>query len=401
MRILLICNKSPYPPLEGGPIAMNMMIDGLLEAGHTVKVLAINTNKYFTAYDSIPVEYREKTNIELHYTDLSLKPLSALHCLITRQSLHAYRFNSPSWLKPLKTILDQQDFDLVQIETIFMAPALDVIRAKSKAKIVLRAHNVEYLIWKRVWESTRNPLKRWYMNHIWLTLNKFEDQTLPRFDGIIAITEQDASLFRSRKLNTPVVAIPFGIRKEKVARVAPVLPPSPVAFHIGSMDWIPNQEGIRWLIEKVWPEVKKRLPQAQLLLAGRNMPPWLLNANISGVENLGEVPNAREFMLQGRVMVVPLFSGSGIRIKIVEALAAGKAVITTSVGAEGIECTHNHNILIANDIASMIEALVRALTDDKLCNKLSMNAIRLIEEQHLQENLISKLEGFYQTIQNQ
>lgn len=398
MRILLICNKSPYPPLEGGPIAMNMMIDGLLEAGHSVKVLAINTNKYFTAYESIPVEYREKTRIELHFTDLRVKPLSALRCLLTGKSLHAYRFNSASWLKPLDAILNEEDFDLVQIETIFMAPALHVIRARSKAKIVLRAHNVEYLIWKRVWESTRNPLKKWYLKHIWRTLKIFEDQTLPQFDGVIAITEQDANLFRSRGLNIPVIAIPFGIRKEKVALTVPALPTAPIAFHIGSMDWIPNQEGIEWLTGQVWPEVKKRIPSARLLLAGRNMPTWLLNTNIAGVENLGEVPDAREFMLKGRVMVVPLFSGSGIRIKIVEALATGKAVITTGIGAEGIECTHNHNIMIANDINSMVTALVEALSNDELCHRLSTNAIRLIEAQHLQENLIKKLEAFYLTV---
>ncbi|PKP23434.1 MAG: glycosyl transferase family 1, partial [Bacteroidetes bacterium HGW-Bacteroidetes-22] len=149
MKILLICNKSPYPPLEGGPIAMNMMIEGLLEAGHQVKVLAINTNKYFTDIESIPEEYRLKTNIELHYTNLRLNPLVAIYCLIMRKSFHAYRFNSSSWLKPLEGILSNEQFDIVQIETLFMAPALDVIKKKSRAKVILRAHNVEHLIWKR------------------------------------------------------------------------------------------------------------------------------------------------------------------------------------------------------------------------------------------------------------
>ncbi len=398
MKILLICNKSPYPPLEGGPIAMNMMIEGLIDAGHKVKVLAINTNKYYTDIESIPFDYREKTRIELPYTDLGLNPLTALYCLITGKSFHAYRFNSNSWLKPLGKILSDEQFDIIQIETLFMAPALDVIKKKSKAKVVLRAHNVEYLIWKRVYLSATNPVRRWYLNHLWKTLRNFEKEMLPQFDGIVPITSQDAELIRKNGISIPIKAIPFGLQASKIATTTAPLPDTPIAFHIGSMDWIPNQEGIKWLIEEVWPRVKMRIPDAILRLAGRNMPQWLLKMEVPGLEVVGEVADAKEFLLQGTVMVVPLFSGSGIRIKIIEALAHGKAVITTSIGAEGIACVNGRDILLADNAESMTEAIILALTDTQLCTSLGKNAIELIRKQHTREELIGELISFYEQL---
>lgn len=398
MKVLLICNKSPYPAVEGGPIAMNMMIEGLLNAGHQVRVLAINTNKYFTDIESIPEDYREQTAIELPYTDLSLNPLIAFYCLLTGKSFHAYRFDSPSWLKPLERILDREQFDIVQIETLFMAPALRIIRAKSKAKVVLRAHNVEHLIWKRVCEQTTQPLKRWYLKHIWTTLRDYENEMLPKFDGIVAITGQDAEFFRQKKIRKPIIDLPFGIPENKISDTPAPLPAIPSAFHIGSMDWIPNQEGIKWLLTSVWPVVIQKLPDAKLRLAGRNMPDWLISHRQQGVEIAGEVADAKEFMLEGQVLIVPLFSGSGIRIKIIEALALGKAVITTSIGAEGIDCTDGKDILIANETEEMARAIITALTDPDLCSLLGVNALTLIREKHTRELLISRLIKFYNSI---
>lgn len=380
---------------------MNMIIEGLLEAGHEIKILAINTNKFFTPIESIPVEYREKTGIELHYTNLSLSPLTALYCLLTKQSFHAFRFNSQSWLKPLEQILENDDFDIVQIETLFMAHALPVIRARSTARIVLRAHNVEHLIWKRVWETTTNPVKKWYMNHVWKTLRDFENQMLPRFDGVVAITEQDAEFFRSKGLKIPIISISFGIPANKILDEIPTQSAEPIVFHIGSMDWIPNREGIRWFVDNVWPLVHQQRPDAILRLAGRNMPWQLLEMKVPGVEVPGEVDDAREFIMQGAVMVVPLFSGSGIRIKIIEAMALGKAIVTTSIGAEGIDYKNKVDMVIANDAPTMASAILQILNDGDFRRLLGTKAIFLAHRNHSRQKLMFKLLEFYRVITNQ
>ncbi|MBN1199451.1 MAG: hypothetical protein JXA23_08885, partial [Bacteroidales bacterium] len=189
MKILIICNKSPYPPREGGPIAMNMMVEGLLKEGHLVKVLAVNSFKYNIRPDDIPEEYRKKTGIELIDVDLRIKPLPAFLNLFTGRSYHVERFISARFRQRLADVLIASRFDIVQMETIFVAPYLKTVRTHSDAKVVLRAHNIEYLIWSRVAESTRNPIKRWYIHHLANTLKRYEHEMIPQFDGIAAITE--------------------------------------------------------------------------------------------------------------------------------------------------------------------------------------------------------------------
>ena len=174
MRILLLCNKPPYPASEGGPMAMNSIITGLLEAGHQVKVLAINSEKYNVKESDIPEEYKQKTGIELIDVDLTVKPLNAFLNLFTRKSYHAERFISEEFKKRLAEVLDKEQFDVVQLEVLFMAPYVETIRQHSKAMIVLRAHNVEHKIWERIAKDTKSPLKRWYINHLAKTLKEFE-----------------------------------------------------------------------------------------------------------------------------------------------------------------------------------------------------------------------------------
>ena len=146
MKILLLCNKSPYPPKEGGPIAMNSIIEGLINANNQVKVLAINTNKYFTDIEKIPSDYRKKTNIEAVYIDLSIKPLDAFFNLFTNKSYHVERFITKDFENKLIEILKNEKFDIIQFETLYITPYIKTISKYSKAKIVLRSHNIEHLI---------------------------------------------------------------------------------------------------------------------------------------------------------------------------------------------------------------------------------------------------------------
>jgi len=142
LNILVICNKSPWPAREGGPIAMNNIIEGLIDAGHEVKVLALNTNKYHVEVDDIPAAYRNKTKIELAYIDLSIKMLPAFLNLFSTKSYHVERFKSKAFEKKLIKILQATAYDIVQIELLYMSPYLDTIRKYSNAKIVLRAPNI-------------------------------------------------------------------------------------------------------------------------------------------------------------------------------------------------------------------------------------------------------------------
>lgn len=396
LNILFICNKSPWPPHEGGPIAMNNLIEGTIAAGHNVKVLAINTNKYNVDPADIPEEYKKRTDIELVYIDLSIVPIPAFLNLFTRKSYHVERFISDNFRNKLKEVLLKQNYDIVQIETLFMSPYIDTIREFSSASIVLRAHNIEHLIWKRVASITKNPIKKAWLKHLAITLENYEKGILDKYDGIIPISATDEGFFK-QKSNKPVVTISFGVVTKKLINTD-TIKSEHALFHIGSMNWIPNQEGIKWFLEHVWHEVVNESPDLKLYLAGREMPDWLKNLNQVNVIIVGEVPDAYSFIRSKAISIAPLFSGSGIRIKIIESMALGKAVISTTIGAEGINYKDKENIMIADDTPSFVKAIKKLATNRELCNKIGNNARTLIFEEHDNSKLIERLVTFYHEI---
>ena len=377
-------------------MAMNSIITGLLDAGHQVKILAVNSEKFNVKESDIPDEYKKKTGIELIDVDLSVKPTNAFLNLFTKKSYHVERFISDDFKAKLIEVLEKEQFDIVQLEMLYMAPYVDDIRAHSKAMIVLRAHNVEHKIWERIAKETRSPLKRWYINHLTKTLKEYELNALETVDGIAAITRKDAAFFR-KYTSKPVIDIPFGVYPEEFTPKYEI-EGKPKFYHIGSMNWMPNEEGIRWFINEVLPKTMEKVPDFVYHLAGRNMPEWLTAMNDPHVDVVGEVPDAKAFVANHDVAIVPLLSGSGIRIKIIESMAMGKTVITTRVGAEGILYDEEVNIIIAENKAKMVEA-IRAINENpQIAVKIGQAARRLVEETYDNRKIIARLLMFYEQI---
>ena len=396
MKILLLCNKPPYPASEGGPMAMNSIITGLLDAGHHVKILAVNSEKFNVKENDIPEDYKKKTGIELIDVDLSVKPMNAFLNLFTKKSYHVERFISDNFKARLIEVLDKEQFDIVQLEMLYMAPYVDVIRAHSKAMIVLRAHNVEHKIWERIAKETQSPLKRWYINHLAKTLKEYELNALETVDGIAAITRKDAAFFRKYS-SKPVIDIPFGVYPEEFTPKYEI-EGKPKFYHIGSMNWMPNEEGIRWFINEVLPKTVEKVYDFVYHLAGRNMPEWLTTMKDPHIDVVGEVPDAKAFVSNNDVAIVPLLSGSGIRIKIIESMAMGKTVITTRVGAEGILYDEDVNIIIAENKAKMVEAIRSINENPQIAVTIGQAARRLVEETYDNRKIIARLLMFYEQI---
>ncbi len=392
MKVLQLCNKPPYPSVDGGTMAMDSITSGLLCEGCEVKVLTVETDKHPVRRELIPAEYLEQTGLESVYIDLRVKPLPAIFAMLCGESYHVKRYVSEAFAAKLRGILEKESFDIVHVESIFLTPYVPLIRKYSDAKIILRAHNVEHLIWRQVAQSCTNSLKRWYLKHLSLTLRAYELEHMNDYDGVVCITKNDAEVFRQAGCRKPVVSIPFGIDPGEVPSVE-VEPDS--LFHIGAMDWLPNQESIRWLLEEVWPVVRREVPQAKLYLAGRKMPAQWMNATIEGVSVIGEVPDAMYFIGSKKINVVPLLSGSGIRVKIIEAMSIGKTVITTTVGAQGIDYTDGENILIADTPEQFARQIKRCLDDDAFCSRVGEAAARLVADQYDRKKLAEELIEFY------
>ena len=392
MKVLQLCSKPPYPPVDGGTLAMNSITQGLLAAGCEVRVLAMCSEKHPVLEDRIPDDYRCATRFEAVFVDLRLHPLDAGVAMLCGDSYHVRRFESKAFAARLAQVLQEETFDIVHVESIFLAPYVPVIRRHSNAPVILRTHNVENQIWRRMAMSERNCCKRWYIKHLSLTLRAYEREHVNDFDGVVSITDNDADYFRSEGCRKPIVTIPFAITPVSVDGVAEQ---PGTLFHLGSMDWLPNQEGVRWFLDRVWPLIHSQMPSLTLHLAGRRMSDQLLNLKLEGVHIVGEVPDAATFIASKQINVVPLLSGSGIRVKIIEAMSQGKAVVTTTVGAQGIGAVDGRHLLIADTPERFATQIRRCVDDPAFRQTVGANARQFIADNFGIEPLTRQLLAFY------
>lgn len=396
MKVLQLCIKPPFPPVDGGTRAMNSITQGLLDAGVEVWVLSVCSAKHPVQWDKMGSDYVEQTHFQAVELDLSVRPLEAMTALLCGESYHVKRFISKAFEHKLVETLAAEEFDIVHLESIFLTPYLETIRKHSHARVVLRAHNVEHQIWRKLATSTPNLLKRWYLKKLALTLGAYERENAGRFDAVACIAPADADFFRSLHLKRPIRVIPFGIdipeneAHGEVSRFA--------LYHLGAMDWMPNVESIRWFLNEVWGKVHAAFPQATLYLAGRRMPDEFLTLQMEGVKVVGEVDDAEAFVASKAINVVPLLSGSGIRVKIIEAMAQGKTVIATHTGAEGINYTENENILLADSPDAFVQQIGRCLTDDAFCHRIGRGARLLAEQEYDNKILTQRLLELYRLL---
>lgn len=396
MKVLQICHKPPQPAIDGGCIAINNITKGFIQNGIEVKVITICTNKHPFEKEKIDKEFLDKTKIEAVFVDTEINIVDAFSSLVTSDSYNISRFFSPDFDSLLRKTLEKESFDVVHIESLFMSPYIATIKRFSKATIVLRSHNLEYMIWERLANSTTNKPKKVYLKILAKQLKQFETNVINNVDGIAAITDEDGQKYLKLGCNKPIVTIPFGI-EVKNFKISPEKSTLDL-FHIGSMDWKPNLEGIAWFGESIWPKIHEIFPQLTFNLAGRNMPNWLINTKWKNIINHGEVKDAKEFILNHSIMIVPLLSAGGMRIKIIEGMALGKVVISTSIGAEGIDYEDRKDILIANKKAEFISQLTWLLEDKERVKLIGKNARTLVEEKYNNDIINEQLVLFYKSL---
>jgi glycosyltransferase involved in cell wall biosynthesis len=372
---------------------MFQLQNALHQQGAEVMVLAFNTVKHPVDITALPGEYRASTSLEAIPLDNRVKPLAALMNIFSGESYNIVRFIHQDFEEALMRKLKNTQFDVVLLESLFMIPYLGVIREHSQAKVVLRAHNLEHLIWERLSIQEKNPLKKWYLRLLTTRLKRFEIEALNKVDGIAAMTLEDMALFRQMGCMQPLHLCPVGLNMEDY----PVAADSEqdVVFHLGAMDWRPNFEGVMWFLSDVWPRIRSKVPHARLALAGKNMPQQIVSAQSDSIQVQGFVKDAKAFVGAGGIMVVPLFSGSGMRVKIVEGMAMGKAIVSTSIGAEGIGGKDKQDYILADTPETFAEAVVSLLTDTGLQQDIGKNARRFAEVHFDQGAIARKLLSFF------
>jgi glycosyltransferase involved in cell wall biosynthesis len=394
VRILQVSLKPPYPKVDGGCVAIAAMTESMLLAGHEVKVLCMSTHKHWFDAKKVPTDILQKTEMEAVEMDTRIKPLDAFLNLFSSKSYNVERFFSEDFEKRLKDILRENEFDIIHLESIFCTPYLGVIRTHSKAKIVVRAHNIEFRIWQQLAEQESNPLKKWYLKLLASRLKEYEIEVQNKVDGIVAITKDDREGLKQLGVSVPIDVVPIGMNVTEI-ETKPLQSESIQLYHLGAMDWLPNVEGIKWFVNDIWPKIAREFPDVKCSLAGREMPASLLSHSSGNLIIEGAVSSVSEFISDKNVAIIPLLSGSGLRVKIVEALAFGKAVITTSLGATGIPYENGKNMLISNSPDEFLKQ-IRLLKDNpELIASIGNEARELAKREFDLKNLSSKLTYFY------
>lgn len=345
LKILLLTPRIPYPLRDGGSIAMNQTIEAYLAQGHEVSLLSMNTSRHWVEESSLPPLYGRLHQFRTVYVKTNVNPLSAFFNLFTDKSYNVARFINKDFEKELVSLLNQEEYDVIQFESIYTAPYLRIARKYSEARCFCRVHNIEHLIWHRLSTHERSFLKQKYLELLTNRLKNYELDILQKFDLLLPISKKENEYIRELKLNRSYY-LPFGV--EQKHDLPEVVFEEKSCYHIGSMDWAPNVEGVQWFLENVWTKIHEDLPGVALYLAGKNMPPSFLSKESENLHILGEVEDMTRFSLEKNVMLVPLLSGAGIRIKILEAMSLGKTIVSTTVGVDGIGATHMENILVAD-----------------------------------------------------
>ena len=396
MRVLQLCNKPPFPAVDGGCIAIKNISQGLLQAQIDLHVICVSTSKHPFIVNEFPNNFVEKTNATGIFVDTRINIVDAFSALVTSDSYNVSRYFSTDFDKELQRVLSEKEFDIIHLESLFMTPYLGTIRKCSKAKVVLRSHNLEHIIWERLANVEKKSAKRVYLKHLSSKLKQYEKKVLNEVDGIAAISFDDQKRYQTLNCSIPLVTIPFGIDLNKYKLESRNSNSQTTFCHIGSMNWAPNIEGVNWFLDDILPKVKNKAFEVHL--AGREMPNYLLKLKDEQVKVYGAVDNANDFINAHKVMIVPLLSGSGMRIKIIEAMALGKAVITTAVGAEGIDAIAGENILIADSPKEFALAIDDLMQNPDKVEKLGKNARALVEAKYDNEGIIIALTNFYKTL---
>ena len=357
---------------------MDSLTTGLLQEGHHVKVLTLHTHKHPFLESELTSTYLETTAFEAVFAETELNLRDAFSHMITGESYHLSRFHVPEMERAIEDNLRARVFDVIILESLFTTSYIPAIRRLSDAELVLRAHNVEHQLWEEVSSGMSQGPKKWLLDLFQSKLHDEEVRIMGEVDAVVAITAKDAKWFENAMADRRedaagrVTSVPFGLDVEGRKHDCIDQPPMKV-LHLGAMDWTPNVQGVTWLKEEVWPEVHRATPHIELMLAGRNMPQsWASDSNL-GIRILGEVESAEDTYDTPCAVVIPLHAGSGMRIKLAEALASGRPVITTSKGMEVLDLTHEEHVLVANTTKDMQAALIRVLKDDALAVKLGMN----------------------------
>jgi glycosyltransferase involved in cell wall biosynthesis len=403
-RILVILPRIPLPARDGAEVVMSETLAAFRRQGLEVDVFALNPSR----------QHRDPSNLDplckAHEvadiaTDVRLIPLAV--SLITSPSIGLGKLTLPVsyWLmrfidkqvvSALRKFVDLNGpYDVVHCETLFTVYyGLFLASVSPRTKVVYRSHNVEWRIQDRLsQEAGTNLLERAVRARLAHQTKRFEERAVELVNAVACISEQDQQWYSLASPKVPVQTLFPGIREYPDYQRAPV--GSTIGF-LGSLDWEPNRRGVAWFIEHVWPRIKQQIPDAQFEIAGRGSNSFCAALNLpDGAVCAGEVDSVEEFYRRQAILVSPLFSGSGVRVKLLESFACGKAVVTTAQGAEGLHSSPTQICAIADTPEQFSDACLSLLADTVRRQQLAQSAQAYVREHYSWNAAVEGFERLY------
>ncbi len=397
MNILLVCNKFPFPSLDGGALASYNMVKGLVEAGNKVDLLAMNTSRHFSFNDTSGIDIKGMGRVVSVNIDNSFSYFGFFcNFLFSSIPYNAGLYDNSRFRLALAGMLREEAYDIVQLEGLYLLPYVETIRENTVAGISYRAHNVEHIIWGTYKKREKSRFRKFYLNELQKRVRNYEQNFINSYDLLATVTETDLEVLNSMGNEKPSIVTPFGMSVNEFPETRQNHNDNIFLQYIGALDWLPNIESLNWLVEKVWTVVKDKYPGLKFFVAGRNAGDSLVRKlTEKGIDFIGEVENSKDFLCQNSIFIVPLFSGSGIRVKIIEAMFMGKPIIATSFSISGIPAEHGEHILLADNEHAFIRCIDQLLTDQGYAKSLGMNAKNLAHNYFNNSTITGELTDFY------
>ncbi|MES2827203.1 MAG: glycosyltransferase family 4 protein [Bacteroidota bacterium] len=397
MKVLILTYRVPFPPNSGYPIVVYNTIKGLLRLEIEVTLFSINPIKGQIDVDDIYDPVFENIKFYAHPVDTEVNVWGALFNIFSNQSYNVSRFYDDEAEKMLQDILKENEFDIIQFEGLFVVPYLDAVKANSRAKFIYRAHNIEFDVWERIAMIERFSPRRKYLQFLARRLKVYETEQINRFHQIFAISEQDRQSILRNGCEIPIDVFPVALDFEKY-HTSDSINTFPTLFHLGAMDWRPNKEGLEWFLDEIWPDIETLNSELRFYIAGKNMQREFFNYDSENLVVEGEVFDAVDFINSKDIMIVPLLSGSGMRVKIIEGMAMKKCIIATSMAAEGIKCNPGKDILIANTADEFYRCILQCITSPNKWREIGENARKTVERDHDITLISERIVNIYQKL---
>jgi len=392
MKILLLTQVLPYPP-DSGPKVKTWNVLKYLARQHEVTLVS-----FVRGDQSAEVERLRRYCRAVHTAPMTRSPLedglAMLRSFATGQPWMMVRDDRAALHRLVDRLCAETRFDVAHADQLNMAQF--AARAPGARK-VLDAHNALWLLYKRLAATMSAGPRRWLLERDWRLLKDYEGRLVREFDGVLAVSDEDrAALIEAAGGPRDITVIPIAVDTDEIPLVTR-REDARRLLHIGTMYWPPNIDGMWWFIREVYPLIRAQRPDVALDIVGARPPEDMraLNGDGSGVNVAGYVPDPAPYLEQAGVFIVPLRAGGGMRVKILEALARGLPLVTTTLGCEGIAVEHGRHVLIADTPEAFARETLRLLNDRALADALGREGRRLIETVYDYRAACRPLEALY------